>query len=378
MLLLLSAGVFVLGAYLNVRFGEATLARIATSDMDVHGDFDTFWRSVDALWDGDNLYETGARLPNLNPPVWSVLLAPFGLVGMLEAYRLFVMLTLAAFVGALAWASGELRLGAGWAVLATGALVVSGPLLGTLALGQVYPLLALGLVASWVADRRELNIPSGVALGLVVAVKPLLAPVLLWPAFRRRWDALVAAILAGAGATLVGGIVAGPGATIDYVRLLSEGHLTAFWDNASLPGTAARLFTENEFARPLVEVPVMVVVAHVVGAALVVFTAYKVRRSEGGLWAVVAASLLLSPIAWHNYLVVLAPGIMVLFARAWISPAVFLLALQFVPQQWPQLWREDGTVLATLALSAYTFVLFVHWLAFLGVGRRSGKTEAGK
>jgi alpha-1,2-mannosyltransferase len=69
--------------------------------------------------------------------------------------------------------------------------------------------------------------------------------------------------------------------------------------------------------------PWMVPVAYLLGIGVVVFTAAKMRRgSEAGLRALGAASLLASPIAWHNYLVLLEPG-------------VLLLALQTIPPlQW--------------------------------------------
>ena len=78
-----------------------------------------------------------------------------------------------------------LGLRVGWAVVVSGALLVSSPLLGTLALGQMYQIVALFLVAAWVADRRGRPIISGVVLGLAVALKPMLAPMVLWPLVRR-------------------------------------------------------------------------------------------------------------------------------------------------------------------------------------------------
>ncbi len=44
---------------INLRFGEGTLQRISTDSMDVHADFDTFWRSAEALWEGGDVYDTG-------------------------------------------------------------------------------------------------------------------------------------------------------------------------------------------------------------------------------------------------------------------------------------------------------------------------------
>jgi hypothetical protein len=232
-------------------------------------------------------------------------------------------------------------------------------------------------VAAWVADRRGARALCGIALGLVVAIKPSLFPVLLWPLVRRRWPALFAAVVSGAAATLLGIVVVGLRATLDWLALLSGSPLSAYWDNASLPSAAARIFTENEFAAPLVSLPWMVPVAYVVGLGGIVFTALWAREgSEAGLWALVAASLLASPIAWHNYLVLLGPGILLLLARGRVAPALLLLALQSVPPQWPLLWSGKDTVLATLALTLYLYALVAHWIALLTLRKRGPETPS--
>src|SRR5215203_2650891 len=197
------------------------LGRISTDTMAIHGDFDTFWRSARALWEGRDVYATGADLENLNPPLWVLLISLLGLLEPLVAYRFFVMITLFVTVGYLAWVAGELRLRPAWAVVGGVMLLLSSPMLATLALGQIYPFLALGLVAAWISDRRGRHKISGGTVGLVVALKPSLAPVLLWPLVRRRWGALAAAVVAGAGATFVGAVVVGFEATLDWLRLLS-------------------------------------------------------------------------------------------------------------------------------------------------------------
>jgi alpha-1,2-mannosyltransferase len=376
---LLAAAVAVLafGVFMNVRFGEVTLQRISTDSMDVHADFDTFWRSAHAMWSGGEVYDAGARLANLNPPFWILLISPFGLLEPLAAYRTFVLLSIFVTVGYLAWMADELRLRAGWSVVATGLVLLSSPFLATLALGQVYPVLALGLVASWVADRRGRRVLSGVFLGLVVAVKPSLLPLALLPFVRREWGMLASMLASGAAATLLGFAMLGPDATFDWLRVLEGASLSAFWDNASIPAAAARLFTDNEFAEPVARLPWMVSVAYALGIALVFFTAWRVRHNpEGGLWAMVAAALLASPIAWHNYLVLLAPGVLLFFARGRIELGLLLLALQFIPPQWPMLWRETNTVPATLALTLYLYILVAHWFSFLTLEERPERAPA--
>jgi alpha-1,2-mannosyltransferase len=180
-----------LALWLYARFGFGALAGISSDSMVTHMDFEVFWHSAKALLEGRSLYfDTGGPDSSTNPPFWTLLVSPLALLEPLTAYRLFVLITVLASVVSLAWMAGELRLRAGWAVVGVGLLLLSSPLLGRLALGQMYPLLTLGLVAAWIADGRgRLTLP-GVALGLVVALKPQLAPVILWPLVRRRWRIL--------------------------------------------------------------------------------------------------------------------------------------------------------------------------------------------
>ena len=358
--------VLALALWLDVRFMGGILGRISTEAMNVHGDFDTFWRSARAFWEGGEVYGTGADLENLNPPLWVLLISPFALLEPLVAYRFFVLITLSITVAYLAWVADELRLRPAWAVIGGVMLILSSPLLATLALGQIYPILAFGLVVAWMADRRERQRISGAALGLVVAIKPTLAPVLLWPLVRRRWGAFWAAIVAGAAATLVGAVVVGLGATLDWLRLLSESSASPYWDNASLPSAAARLFTDNPYAQHVATWAWTIPVAYALGIAAIAFTATRTMwDAEAGLWALVAAALLASPIAWHNYLVLLGPGILLLLARGRVAPAFLLLALQAIPGQWPLLWNREDTVAATLALTLYLYILLVHWIVLL-------------
>jgi alpha-1,2-mannosyltransferase len=373
----ITAGFWVLGASLWMYIDNlgATLERIGTQSMAYHVDFDSFWRSARAMLEGQSIYDTGVDLVNLNPPLWTVLISPLGLLEPITAYRVFVLISLLIVVGYLAWTVEELRLRPGWTVVGVVMLLLSCPLLATLALGQVYPVLALGLVAAWVADRREGQEISGAALGLVVALKPSLLPVLLWPLVRRRWKAVLAAVVSGAMATLFGVIVLGPGETLDYIAVLREQPVSTYWDNASLPSAAARLFTENPYAQNVATLPWMVGFGFALGIVAIALTAMRVRHGpEVGLWVMVAASLLASPIAWHNYLVLLGPGILLLLARGRVATAFVLLALQFIPAQWTLIWDDRGTVTATLAMTLYMYILIAHWLALLAATKEPAET----
>jgi alpha-1,2-mannosyltransferase len=75
--------------------------------------------------------------------------------------------------------------------------------------------------------------------------------------------------------------------------------------------------------------------------------------------------------------VLLGPGVLLLLARGMAAPAFLLLALQSIPAQWPLLWNERGTVVASLALTLYLFVLLAHWLALLAATREPSTVGEG-
>lgn len=363
-------GAVQLALWLYARDGFSTLDGIASNEMSTHLDYDIFWHSARAWLDGGNPFrDTGAPDISNNPPFFTLLLLPLAFLDPLVGYRFWTLLMLLAQVGALAWTADEVRMRTGWAIVGTVALLLSAPLLGTLAIGQMYPLLTLGLVTAWIADRRGNDLVSGCALGVVVAIKPSLAPIILWPLVRRRWKAFAATVASGGVATLVGIVAVGLGPTLDWITVLRTKFLDGSWDNASLPGAAARLFRQNRFAEPLLEFPWALTAALVLGVMLIAVTVLRAPLDgEAGLWALVASSLLASPVTWHNYLLVLMPGVLLLLARGRTASASLLVALALIPQQWIGLWEEQDTVVASIALALYSYILIAYWLAYLTTG----------
>jgi hypothetical protein len=357
--LLVTAVALVTAAGLYVRFGSSNLARLASDDMLVHVDFETFHRSAVALVQGSDLYRTGAALPNLNPPLVSVLLAPLAWLPPLPAYHVFALLTAVLVLGCVAAVAEEVRLRPAWTLVTGVAVLASSPMHGTLVQGQVYGLLTAALTVAWLAERRGRPELAGVAIGLAAAIKPSLLPLLLLPALHRRWTQVASAVAAGAVATAVGLLAAGWAATRDWVALLAAVEVDGFLDNDSLAALAVR------FGAPAV-------LGHLVAALLLVLTLWRVRdQPELALWAATASALLLAPIAWNNYLVLLAPALPILLARGRAVWALPLLALPLIGIDWSSLWTEDsyGT---RLAYSLYCGMLLAYWVVLVaGLPRRA-------
>jgi arabinofuranan 3-O-arabinosyltransferase len=240
-------------------------------------------------------------------------------------------------------------------VFVMAAVLASSPLHGALVLGQIYPVLLVGLAAGWVAERRGRPVLAAVLFGITVSLKPSLAPVLLLYAAQRRWAPLRAGVVSAVVASLVGVAVCGPASGLEWLRIAFNSPVPDTVDNASLPGLAVRLGLP----------PVLGLVAGVIvlGGTLVVLARLRHRVDPAGtaVWAVLAAGLLLSPIAWHNYLMLLWPGVLVLVALGRTATATVMFAVAVIPVAW------NAAVVPAVATgrSLYFVILLGYWAVLL-------------
>ena len=340
---------------------------IPTTDMyEVHVDFDTFWHSAVALLHGGDIYTTPAKLTNLNPPLLTVLLLPFAWLDALTAYRVWVVLCVVMVVGSLLLVARELRLRPVPVTFVMAAVLASSPLHGTLVLGQIYPVLLVGLVAGWLAERRGRAVLAAVLFGITVSLKPSLAPVLLLYVAQRRWVPLRAGVVSAVVASLVGVALCGPASGLAWLRIAFSSPVPDTVDNASLPGLAVRLGIP----------PTIGLVAGVIvlGGTLLVLARHRRRVDPAGtaMWAVLAAGLLLSPIAWHNYLMLLWPGVLVVIALGRTATATVMFAVAVIPVAW------NAAVVPAVATgrSLYFVILLGYWAVLLRCAVSAGPSSA--
>ncbi|GAA5157297.1 hypothetical protein GCM10023321_35350 [Pseudonocardia eucalypti] len=374
-------------AWLFVLYPGVLVGGVANPDPKGHVDFETFWRSTVALLHGADTYHTGSVLPNLNPPFLTLLLAPFGLVPALPSYWAFSALTVLLVTVSVLLVARELRLGPAAAAFGVLTLWASSPLHGTLLLGQIYGLLLAGLTAAWLAGRRGRPLLSAVLLGIVVAIKPSLAPLVLIPLVTRNWRALWSGIGAAGGASILGVLVAGPSSALTWLRLATGTPAPEFDANASLPGLLARLHAPG-FLGWVATVVIVAATLWLAGRPASrrfrqresVLSAHRVggfgtpdRRTPGEvtgadavIFAVAAGCLLAAPIAWLNYVIMLWPGALILLRAGRWRTAVPLLVVQVIPVAWGNLWQAaPHTPEAVAGRSLYCLVLTAFWAALL-------------
>jgi arabinofuranan 3-O-arabinosyltransferase len=160
------------------------------------GDLYPSWFAVRAFLHGMPAYvDNGTPLRFMYPPSFLLLFAPLGLLDFPAAKQAFLIVNTAAIVAA---ALVCLRLfGVSWRsrlapLLLIGLALCTGVLV-TLIQGNVNGLILLGEAAALLTASRGQWRLSGLFLGLTLAAKPALLPLLIIPILWRRWDTVVIA-----------------------------------------------------------------------------------------------------------------------------------------------------------------------------------------
>jgi hypothetical protein len=152
--------------------------------------------AVHAFLEGGHVYTGKGAGDFLYPPSALLLLLPLGAVGLVWAGRLFFLVDVASVLAATAVLLNlfGLRWRGPAGAIALFALGLAWPVTFTLDAGNVNGPVLLGLAAFLLAATRQRWILAAVCLGLTLALKPILAPVLLVVVLYRRWSTLAIAL----------------------------------------------------------------------------------------------------------------------------------------------------------------------------------------
>jgi arabinofuranan 3-O-arabinosyltransferase len=152
--------------------------------------------AVHALLHGGQVYTGKGAGDFLYPPSALLLLLPLGALGIAWAGRLFFVVDLASILlgtAILLKLFGLRRRGVAGAVAVFG-LGLAWPVVFTIDAGNVNGPVLVGLAGFLLAATRRRWLLAGACLGLTLALKPILAPVLVVVAIYRRWAALGIAV----------------------------------------------------------------------------------------------------------------------------------------------------------------------------------------
>ena len=283
------------------------------------------------------------------PPVLAFVLAPLTTLPIDVAAMLAVLAAGAALAGTLAVLGvRDLRCYA--------ALFLSAPAWNALEMANVSAALALALALVW--RYRDEAPRAGVALGLAVATKLLLWPLLVWAAATRRLGVAAWAFTTGLAAVVLSWAAigfAGLGEYPDLLRRLSEIQAERSY---SLVGVADALGLDERAGT---------VAALGLGLAFLAWSFLRARGGDdlGAFTLAIAAALALTPVLWQHYLVLLFVPLAVSRPRfhwVWLLPLVVWLS--------PRAGNGEGieTVLPMLVMGV---------VIALGVGGRSRSIVAG-
>jgi Glycosyltransferase family 87 len=337
---------------------------------------------------------------NAHPPSAVLLALPFAGMDFADAFLAWNVLSLWA-LATVAWLLFA-RLGpelSPWVLPAAVPCLLAGqPFVHQMIQGQLNLVLLLLITGAWAADRSGRLAWAGALVGAAATIKLFPGFLVLYFVLRRRWRAVAAAAASALGLTLVTAAVLGADTYWSYfleVLPRTSAFQTA-WTNCSLPGLWFKLFSPDKQwgmveieplvrSRPLAYLGVVLGGAAVVAVLAALVPRARSRSAADLAFAVtVVAMLLVSPITWEHYFLLLLLPAAVVWTRLpaaglcrdafwailfllslspyWLVPHV--LTLLGVPYQ-PQVQGWVATPLGTLtALSVHCYTL----LSFFALG----------
>jgi hypothetical protein len=314
-------------AAISVSLGAALLVLVVTPADLLGYDYAAYMAAARRLVEGLPLYDPAVDVAGgfaiyLYPPPFALVMVPFLAVPSAAGPWLWAGLLYTAFlIGCLAMPVGPT---ARWmTVLAMGA---SWPVVYSLKLGQVGPLLVLTLALGWRWLDRPILLAGSIAAGTLVKLQP--AALLGWAVVTRRWRAVLVTVALLALAGLAVTPLFGPGAWFDYIALLSR---------VNQPVTTPHNFTPGAVIHGLGGPEGFATAAQAVSTfGVIVITAWTWFRRGPivGYLTTVVAGQLVSPLLWDHYAAVLAlPVAFLLQRRRWwvlAIPIALSLPLLFI------------------------------------------------
>jgi hypothetical protein len=346
---------------------------------------------------------------NAHPPGAVFLALPLGQLGFTDALAVWNVMSVWCLILSVALVVAGLRCRVpGWAVLpAVTALVFTNPFWTQSLHGQLNLVILLLLVGAWSADRSGRPWLAGGLVGAAAVVKLFPGYLLVYFAARGQWRAAAAGVAAIAvGFGLTSATLGWDVWRVYFAEVLPHTReFAAAWTNASLPGWWLKLFDPLDWyaARPWPVVRSRGLAAAaglLTAAALTALLWRRLRRAaptpDRGFAAALVVMLLVSPITWDHYFLLLLLPVAVLWrdlppggSRAvfWavlvvmaVSPYALAEAGMLLVGELPDWsrggWESPPWLTATI-LSVHTYALITMLGLFMFVPARCAEVVHG-
>jgi hypothetical protein len=375
----------ILGALILLLFLPGVYLTLADLTPAPHQeDFGAYYVAARALANGESPFDAQvatrlARLagvehhsPYIYPPLLALLLRPLAVLPFSAAAAVWFALSAGALLASLWLLRPHVQLPwrvYGWVCAAVFFLP---PVHHTLQHGQITHFLLLMIVGGAAGG-------AGAAAWVGIAAALKVFPVTLASVYALSGRRVALVMMAGSGAIMtLAGALAEPAATVDFMRrvgpeLAAERRLAP--NNQSVEAVMARWFEAHWFVTPIVDAPVVGrLAAYLATLAIVGLTLWallSIRRAHGEMVQlrrfslVLAATLIVSPIVWDHYYVLLLLPVAVLYrgsedrtVRALLlSAGVLLLAHRY----WPLTFAMKSPLFMSQGLAGVVLL----WIALL-------------
>jgi hypothetical protein len=307
-------------------------------------DLHTMWRAGHEVVLGQSPY------PFIYPAPAVVFMAPFGALPWTVAVVAFSVTIMAGFVVALRLLGVR-----DWRCYA--AAFAAMPVASSIMIGTLSPVLVLAAAAAWRYRDRRFVVATAIAAAVVTKI--FLWPLAIWLVATRRFRTAVTTVVVGMAVTIASWGVIGFSGMLDYPQWISRA--SGMYEGRSY--SALALFEALGLSRGTARLALAVIA---VGAIAAIFVAARGRHGDRRSFVVaLGAGILLSPIVWLHYLVLVFVPI-ALYRRelsaAWLVPFAYWL----LPGQ------ESGGSVANFVLM---FGLTAAAVAF-GIWQRRARTPA--
>ena len=326
-------------------------------------DFGSFYASGMKIQNGENPYDpnseyifeinfsrvgAGGKMMNLNPPISVVLFRSLSLFDPQQSLIVWQVVSAIGYAGIIFLLATTYKQNVR-PVIFLWAFTLAG-FWHTLVLGQIYILLLLFTVLGWIFLKRGKYIPAGIAIGLVVAIKPNF---ILWPIFlllSGYYVTFFLSVLSGLIVSLIPVIFYG---TKIYAQWLEASALHP--ETIIMPGNNSILGLTTRFG----SISTGIVISVILVLILVILSKRRnsdnMEKPEYVSALGIIASLLASPISWTGYTILLLPIFFSL--KKWTVPAIISAVILSIP---------FAIVLQLFQTSYVNFVLF-GWLYGWGI-----------